>query len=769
MAQASQTKNSFSFVKGLITEASALTFPEEASLDEDNFQLLRDGSRARRLGADYEDNFVLNDSGLEPSFLTIPAVSRSFSWKNVSQKESLSFLAIQIGNLIHFHDTSTLGTPTSGNKHAFVLNLDDHLVAPGGTTLYTPASFSSGKGFLFINTGTTEPLYVKYDVEEDTFEVVPYILNIRDFDGVEDLIGGTPIDVSFRPVDASDNHLYNLRNQGWPREFTLSSQPDGSIIGGIPATSIGDPAAYTKDVLGVFPSNSDIIYLAKLASSETSNALGAYHPSELDKTVFGNAQAPRGTKILNALKKDRGAVSGLPSLPVEVNETRPSASTFFSGRIFLGVGTSIYYSQIIKNEDNISRFYQEADPTAEIINDLVDTDGGVIEIPEAGFIRKLAVTRDKVIVLADQGVWIIDGGSDPFTATNQRAYKISNIGVTSNNSSINVENNIIFTTPSGIYSVTSDGLSGEVGVQNLTETTIQTFYLEIPDASRGNFKPVYDPTGRKVYWFYSSLGLDLSQDRVLVLDTILKAFYKYSIDTSDGTFPFIMDGYINDEVQTSRLEENVTDESGGITTTESAENVTVEIPFVASTPSTLQLITGIVDGTKVNYTVSEFVSRTFLDWTTHDISGKNYISFLLTGYDTQDDILRYQQAPYIQCAFNRTENGFVSNDEGGVEFRNPSGCFLQTRWDWSDNFTSGKISSTVGPLLNFKIRQVYRFKRPAIAGVVGDDFTNGLPVVTTRNKIRGRGKALHLGFFSERGKDCQLLGWSTNYTGTTEP
>lgn len=38
------------FTAGLITEASPLTFPDNASLDEVNFVLNRDGSRNRRLG-----------------------------------------------------------------------------------------------------------------------------------------------------------------------------------------------------------------------------------------------------------------------------------------------------------------------------------------------------------------------------------------------------------------------------------------------------------------------------------------------------------------------------------------------------------------------------------------------------------------------------------------------------------------------------------------------------------------------------------------------
>jgi len=34
--------------------------------------------------------------------------------------------------------------------------------------------------------------------------------------------------------------------------------------------------------------------------------------------------------------------------------------------------------------------------------------------------------------------------------------------------------------------------------------------------------------------------------------------------------------------------------------------------------------------------------------------------------------------------------------------------------------------------------------------------------VTTKNKIRGRGRALSLKFSTEPQKDCQILGWSAD-------
>ena len=53
MAKAINAAEFSTFVAGLITDASPLTFPNNASLDEVNFELNRDGSRNRRLGMDF--------------------------------------------------------------------------------------------------------------------------------------------------------------------------------------------------------------------------------------------------------------------------------------------------------------------------------------------------------------------------------------------------------------------------------------------------------------------------------------------------------------------------------------------------------------------------------------------------------------------------------------------------------------------------------------------------------------------------------------------
>ena len=52
--QATQLYNTF--IRGLVTEANPLTYPENASIDELNTVLLRKGNRKRRLGIDTEDS-----------------------------------------------------------------------------------------------------------------------------------------------------------------------------------------------------------------------------------------------------------------------------------------------------------------------------------------------------------------------------------------------------------------------------------------------------------------------------------------------------------------------------------------------------------------------------------------------------------------------------------------------------------------------------------------------------------------------------------------
>jgi hypothetical protein len=92
-----------SFVQGLITEASPLTFPENASIDEDNFELLRDGSRRRRLGMDYEESYQIVTTSVNNPEGGELAVN-TFNWKNAGGVPDKELLVVQTGQNLRVFD-----------------------------------------------------------------------------------------------------------------------------------------------------------------------------------------------------------------------------------------------------------------------------------------------------------------------------------------------------------------------------------------------------------------------------------------------------------------------------------------------------------------------------------------------------------------------------------------------------------------------------------------------------------------------------------------
>lgn len=83
-----------------------------------------------------------------------------------------------------------------------------------------------------------------------------------------------------------------------------------------------------------------------------------------------------------------------------------------------------------------------------------------------------------------------------------------------------------------------------------------------------------------------------------------------------------------------------------------------------------------------------------------------------------------------------------------------SSLLMQARWDWANLSTSNKFSRQT---------QVYRNVRPNSA------TSAGFPILVTKNKVRGKGRALQLRFVSESGKDAEIVGWGVWMNKVTRP
>lgn len=749
MAEAKEVKNNFTFVKGFITEASGLNFPEDASIDEENFDLFLDGSRKKRFGIDFDNEDLF---GADPILkVTIDSIATtSYLWEGAGEDGNLSILVVQQGDKLYF---SNAGGPDIGVIRLAALHLSAFQKSSNFANV--PLSFTSSSNRLFLASSALHPFYIKHTFVSPGLIDTKITLEVRDLDGLDD---GT--ENNFRPdglINPSQKY-YNLLNQGW----TTFDDPGNPVV--VSKDSSGSDVAETsstadsfKTINGVWPSNSDIFHLGKLQSAKEPKAVGAFFMRELKKIDLGNTKAPRGRVILDAFNKVRDS----SSTSDETISLGPDSVAFYAGRTFYGQGSKIYFSQIIIEDVNIGKCYQEGDPTSEDRNSIVDTDGGEISISEASGIKQLITFSDKIVVFAQNGVWAIDGADAAFSATNFRVSKITDTGVSSSLAAITADDRIVYTAPSGIYIISYNQATGLLSSQNISQNTIQTFYNNTIAPGVLTIKGKYDRLNKKVFWLFND---GTSQSRyydILILDISLNAFYKYRLGTLDGTVPFITDYQESSSISAVIEEFNVITSTEDTVIDSSLDQVIAdEDRFFSKTSIFNFLAYRSEDASNYGLGSASFKDFDFVDWASQAAGGADYESFMTAGYELNNDLMRKKQSPIIQAAFNRSESRYVDNGSGGVEFDRPSSCLMKGAWDWSDNTVSGKIGSE---------QEIYRFRRAFLHGQIGQVFDNGLPIVTTRTKLRGRGRAFSVNFRSPAGKDCQLLGWSVLFAGNTTP
>lgn len=705
MAIQSANKEYNTFAKGIITEANALNFPENASIDEANFVLNRDGSRQIRFGMDLEEGYTAT---AVPSMTSAAIGVSCHEWVNAGNTVANQFAIVQVGDRLLVYNAAADAISSS-----LIATIDASSVIVDETREIQSAC---GMGFFFFTSGSGNPAVLEYVNGTVTLRTIN--IKIRDFFGVYD---GLAIDN--KPTTLSDAHKYNLYNQGWD------------------ATK--NTATYNER--GSYPSNAEIWYIAK-------NSTDDFAPAKLNKTEFGTSSAPKGRYIIDAFTRSssRNSLSGI-TVATDTENSRPACVGFFQQRVwYAGIDGKevsatdtapsmqgfVFYSRIIRTPQDFGQCHSDADPTAEVDNSVTEADGGYINIPDSGKIYKLVPLNDVIYVFAQNGVWAIGGGDAGFNAVEQQVQKITDFGVISGNSIVKTEDSVMYWSKAGIYYL---GQSEQgFGAKNVSQNTIQSLFTSLPKANKEYATGNYDPVNRTVRWLYSnSLDFDgvnykYRFDTELVLDAVLGAYTKNTITSLTGTTPYLS-GYITtpDLISAANLGSSIT------------KYLVLYYESGSSIP-------------KVSF--SHYRDKDFIDWKSFNGAGKYFEAYLLTGHELMGTSLVNKQAPYIVVHCKRTENVIESVSGGGVTYDDPSSCILQSRWDFADSATSGKW----GPAT-----EVYRLNRPLILPVAGQQLDYGHSVVTTKNRLTGRGKAVSLRFSSSVGKNCHILGWGVKYTANT--
>lgn len=486
------------FVSGLITEASPLSFPPGASLDEANMKLLRDGSRERRLGLDYEDDYALVATGLTADEI---ATSRQhfFRWSNPSGSTEVELGVIQIGTTLTFVDLFT------ANPSANVMNQGVSIDASSvSTVLDDRVRFDFtivNDNLLVVSAGLDTPFLLSYDEANDIVSAETSRLKIRDLYGVDD-----GLEVNERPGSITEDHKYNLRNQGWNKDIV---------------TTCGtDPLDCTNAKLNVYPSNSDTWSLGKIADV-TDADIDKYEPETLEKNSFDLGRAARGHFVIDLYNRGQSRAEESDANPTSADREvgRVSTAAAYGGRVFysgiqskvVGKNTlspklsgAVLFSQVARSNEDLVKCYQEADPTSPTNSDIVDTDGGLIQVSGAANIVKIMAVKQSLFVFDENGVWEIRGDEAGFSATNFQVNKISAIGVFSPDSIVEANGTIFFFAKEGIFSLTPNSLGTGFDTTNLTISTIQKGYNTVPDLTKQTARGYYDVSNNTVRWLFRS-------------------------------------------------------------------------------------------------------------------------------------------------------------------------------------------------------------------------------------------------------------------------
>src|SRR5690606_33328542 len=112
------------------------------------------------------------------------------------------------------------------------------------------------------------------------------------------------------------------------------------------------------------------------------------------------------------------------------------------------------------------------------------TDGGVVDIIDAKNILKLIARETSLVVIAENGVWEISGPDGIFKADDYSISQVTTVGAVNAQSILDVEGTIMYWADSGIMQLSPDQVSGKLSANNLTETTIQSFYIDISSVSK---------------------------------------------------------------------------------------------------------------------------------------------------------------------------------------------------------------------------------------------------------------------------------------------
>jgi hypothetical protein len=707
------------FNKGLLTEFSELNFPEEASIDELNCDLFKAGNRTKRKGFSPE----VGSSPASGPF-QLGSLFHTATWTNVGGDPSVEFLVVQSGGKIRFYrkgsaPMSEQSVKTSSTSETiYQLNLNPYSVVGGLGSDASKIDVASFDGDLVIVSPQINPIRVEYNTNDGTFSVEQIEFRIRDFEwqGQRELYAKSNGEEFVGP-----GRKYDTKNCGWA---------DGP-------NDIGDTVLNSYiSAKAAWPPLTHPWF-----SGKDSN--GNFQVATWEKVYSGTSLIGNGQYTLDLWDRNREEVSGVTGVPNELITDRFATIAAYAGRAwYAGFDSRVYYSQILEDNNQLGELLQSNDPTSEESSDVLATDGGYINLPEANGIRKLHAFGSSLLVFADNGVWRISGiDGNLFKADDFSVYKITDFGLAYRTSLVAGQNSVPFWwSYTGIHTIQVTDAGGLVEV-NVSRDTIQSFWENIDAEAKTFVTGTYDAFNNRVVWLYpeDDETVEYKFRRLLFLDVDLGAFFPWEVADNGNTY-ICGTSFFNGSGSSS-VTFNVVDSNGDIVQDTNGNDVVVERTAGTVRSSEIYFL---IRTENNEITFGLFDRDTYYDW-----GDQPYDAYAESAYNFIGDLGRRKTSPYITVFMRQTEMGFTDQGGGTYSAIDESSLNVSAFWDFKKNPSSTQ-------------QQAYRHKTPVLVNVNDlSDFPTPTTVLTTRLKLRGRGRVVKIRFEGVPGKGFNLLGWET--------
>lgn len=483
---------------------------------------------------------------------------------------------------------------------------------------------------------------------------------------------------------------------------------------------------------------------------------GSNHPNRLEKIYFSQLFDDTDVKI---------GTTG-PYCPWLDSDNRYSIATTKGGTNF-----SHYH------EGKLGYNFSVNDPTSEILNDPLDTDGGTITIEGLGGCLRLKSLGPDLIVFGTNGIWSVRGTNGRFSPVSYFVEKISSISLGATFSLVEAEGNLFFWGNDSIYILrqADNSLGGlpTLIVENISNNRINNYIKSIVRKKPGTgltsivketLSSCYSSFEKRIYWYFST-GENTSyannRNNILVFDLDKNLFLKWKIQHVTNTSVLGIYPYESSVLHF---------DSGNVTFKPPLNEGLRFLCFNTNHHSQLDPVTYDLYDVPTWYEMSYKAPRDWMigsNFTNNDTNNPVIEAWFETPHLILGDLHNNKTAPYLNTIY-RTDRITLSNmfvNYGGMSSyafwgRKYAGDnysnLVYTNWDGnnsSDYHTLTCLSRTItfdedtGESSDFG------------TGVNNSEFTTlnyGKDFEVSQNRLRGRGRLLQLRY-ENNGEDNFLI------------